>query len=189
MTDFRTWIRLCEALDVSTTKRAAEILIQNIDWSGGDGETLLAELGYFDEDGEERESEEPSLDDPAFRAEVTAWAEDRIDAAERNIEARFKSNLLPIYRMITAPADWKPDPSQHPGIYWSWDQRKADAHLGRFEAGYVKWMLYTEVTAEQIDWVSTLAANGEISTGDDEAEITLWDNQPVKILKYWRVGR
>jgi hypothetical protein len=170
-------MRLCEALDQSILDAAAKQLINDIDWSGGDGETVMHMIGHDPDDGD------PSED------EIMAWAKERVEAAESNIEYRFKDGHLPIYRMITAPADWKSDPNRHPGIYWSWDETAADAHWGSFANGQVQWMLYAEVTADQINWVDTLAANGDASLGENEREITLYEHQPVKILKYWRVGR
>lgn len=168
----------------SVFEEAARRLLDNIDWSGGDGETVLHMIGI-----DVNNLDEPvDLKNPEIEERLLDWAIDRVRDAYQDIDYRFSGDTIRIYREITAPAKWKPDPTQHPGIYWSWDEGAAEAHWGSFSNGQVKWLLTAEVTAAQIDWVSTLAANGAPSY-EDEREITLIEGTPVHLISCQRRAR
>ena len=159
-------------------KQAAQRLIDQIDWSGGTGEGLNQELGYSPDD----------MDDPElfqgddYKRRLLNWAEERCYDFFVDLEEMVGSGgKLPVWRMITAPADWEPEPGRHPGIYWSWDKDSADAHWGEFSAGQKKWLLSAKVTEADIDLVQTIAANSDPSTGKDEKEITL---KPDSVIRY-----
>jgi hypothetical protein len=109
-----------------------------------------------------------------FKSKLKYWAIDRVEEAYWNIEQKMKGDTIRVYRVITAPPDWTPG-DRHLGIYWSWDEHAAEAHWGEFGTGHVKWRLIADVTSRQIDWVSTLAANGSPDL-ENEKEITLREN-------------
>ncbi len=109
------------------------------------------------------------------------WCENRIYDVMWNIGHLFKGNTLRVYRTITAPRDWKPDPNRHPGIYWSWDEHASEAHWGEYGEGHVNWQLVADVTADQIDWPRTLVQNA-LPSYDSEKEIRLIENTPVEII-------
>ena len=177
----KRWMMLCEAeLSDLVFQKAAEGVIDRIDWSGGDGETVMLMMGHDPE-------EELDTDSPQFQAALMAWAKERVLDAFEEIDYHFRgADVLRVYRMITAPPDWKPDPAQHPGEYWSWKPEAADAHWGSFGNGHVKWLLTADVDTSQVDWVQTLAANGAPST-EQEAEITVRPDAPIQLLSYKRV--
>lgn len=181
MTIMREWMRLCEVqVGDDIVRQAAQSLISQIDWSGGGGETVLAMMGY-----DPYNSEEVDHKSAEFQQQLLTWAADRINDVLWEIENQFEGDTITVYRMITAPPNWQPDPNMHPGQYWSWDEDAADAHWGDFSQGNVKWLMMADVQFDQIDWVQTLAVNG-MPDQEDEREITLLPNVPVKILKYWR---
>lgn len=119
---------------------------------------------------------------PEFMAKFVQWSKDEVEAMFDQLKQLFKADTLWIWREITAPEDWKPDPTEHPGKYWSWDKDAAEAHWGGGNDD-VKWLLSAKVTFEQINWVDTLAQNATPYYAD-EKEITLWPNSPVKIESY-----
>jgi hypothetical protein len=176
---------LCEMLELSSAieEQAAERLTQNIDWGGGGGETVMSMMGY---DPNDEENEELDTESPEFQAELMEWARDRVNNAYYNIEYHFRGDIIHVYRMITAPPDWKPDPNRHPGDYWAWGEDCAEAHWGSFGNGHVKWMMEADVHTSQIDWVQTLAVNGTPDS-EDECEITLFHGSPVTLSNYKRV--
>ena len=128
---------------------------------------------------------EPEADD--WQNHLAKWCEDRIDAAMWNIAYQFKGDQIRVYRDITAPENWKPDPSRHPGIYWSWDADAADAHWGDFTNGDVQWRMTAVVKADEIDWVRTLVQNA-MPSYEHEREIRLREDQPVKIIDVTRIN-
>jgi hypothetical protein len=179
--DLRRWMRLVEIeLPDSIYPKAARRLIQNIDWSGGGGETVMYYLGYNEE------SPPPNINSRAFKKKLNAWAIERVKDAFEEIDWRFKGDVIRVYRMITAPPTWVPDPNRHPGEYWSWDEHAAQAHWGSFGSGDVKWLMVADVHKSQIDWEQTLAASGS-PDAEDEKEITVRLNSPIKLLSYKRV--
>lgn len=101
----------------------------------------------------------------------------------------FKGGRLPIYRVITAPADWQPDPNRHPGVCWSWDKHAAEAHQGHFGQGYVEWMMEASVTSDQIDWDTTICLNVAPSSESEKEIRILSENTPIKIEKFYHHGR
>ena len=174
---------LCEAeLSDLVFQKAAESLIDRIDWSGGGGETVIQMLGYDSDD-----EEAGFTDTPQFQAALLAWAKERVLDAFEEIDYHFRgADVFRVYRMITAPPDWTPDTTRHLGEYWAWKADAADAHWGNFSSGHVKWLLTADVETSQVDWVQTLATNGDPST-EEEAEITVRPDAPIKLLSYKRV--
>ena len=140
----------------------------------------MAYLGYAD--GEPP----PNPNSSAFKRKLKAWATERVISAFEEIEWRFKADVIRVYRMIAAPPDWTPDPTRHPGEYWSWDEKAAEAHWGDFGSGHVKWLMITDVRKSQIDWEQTLAANGAPGY-ESECEITVRADAPIKLLGYKQV--
>lgn len=96
-----------------------------------------------------------------------------------------KDNKIPIYRALTVNDKFfdhlKTTSSPKLGIYWSWDEGSAEAHWGQHNKPHTI-VLHSEVNENEVNWKSTFLANLEPSIGEDEAEITLYDNTPLKIL-------
>ena len=184
MNDLRKWMRLCESHLVETEipdktfARAAKQMIGNFDWSGGEGETVIAMVtGSFDEKINTKSRE--------FRRKLNEWAEGRAWDAYQTVNAHFNGDLIRVYRVITAAPDWKPDPARHPGEYWAYSEQCAEAHWGEFGDGHVEWLLTADVHRSQINWVNTLAVNGSPDS-EDECEITTLPETPINFT-YKRV--
>lgn len=118
-----------------------------------------------------------------YQRRLRHWAEERVYDALSNIEWLGRHGTIPIWREITAPANWTPD-AQHPGIYWSWDQHAAEAHWGNFDGGNVKWLMHARVAMKNVDWPATLAMNANPDY-ESEKEIRLKPNTPIK-LEWWK---
>lgn len=172
----------------------AEIAFANTDWSSGDGETFVTDYARWADLGDDYDPSDPfsendaldkiDIDSPDFKSWYRREIMDRTGDAEWHIEEAFRkgNGVLRVYRVITAPKDWTPDPNRHPGIWWSWDWRKADAHWGSFRGDNIKWMLEADVRANEINWAATLSANALMP---EEAEIQLKEDVPVKIVDYY----
>lgn len=125
------------------------------------------------------------MEGPEFEDWLLRYVDERYGEAWGNIAHHMVGDRLPVYRVITAPADWTPDPNRHPGVYWSWDKRAAQAHCGEFKPGHVQWMMEAIVSVDDVDWYETYCLNvGDL--GDDEKEIRLKQNVPVTIEKFYR---
>jgi hypothetical protein len=98
-----------------------------------------------------------------------------------DIEYLIHNNQLTIYREITAPPDWKPDPNRHIGIYWSWDSHAAEAHWGNYSGNDIEWLITATVETKYINWLNTLAKNACYDY-EQEREIELKHNSPIHIL-------
>lgn len=184
--------QIIESVDLpdAVLSQAAEGLLDAIDWEGGDGETVMYMLGYryngseyVDTDDDENVAD---LDSPEIKSKLKYWAKSRVENSLDNILYHFNGDIIRVYRMITAPKNWKPDPNRHPGQYWSWDKQSADAHWGSFNNGHVKWLMTADIHSNQIDWVQTLSVNSNPSQ-EDEAEITVPENVPIKLINYERL--
>lgn len=121
---------------------------------------------------------------PGFDEWLHDWVADKAYDVLYSIRQRLQGDKLPVFRVITADANWTPD-GRHPGIYWSWDKRAADAHWGDFSGAHLVWMIEGAITWDAIEWVNTLAKN-VCQSSSEEKEIRLIDNAPVEILRYYQ---
>lgn len=129
--------------------------------------------------------EDGPMEGPEFDDWLIRYVDERFGETWANIDHHMVDGKLPIYRVITAPPDWEPDPNRHPGIYWSWDKRAADAHCGDYKPGHVKWMMEAIAGIDDIDWEETYFLNiGDL--GDDEREIRLKAGVPIKVENFYR---
>ena len=119
-----------------------------------------------------RRSPDSETDKECFRRKFPGWCREQITKAFAEIMTHFQGDKLPVWREITAPADWHPDPHEHPGYFWSYERDAAEAHWGDHAGDDVKWLLSAAVTFDQIDWIATLAQNGGPDYAD-EKEIRL----------------
>lgn len=126
---------------------------------------------------------------PGFRARrFLQWFRDtftdRIWQKYYEIDQHVQNGMIIVYREISAPADWQPDPTRHPGLFWSWDERAAEAHWGSMAPNQVSWVMVAQVPVGAINWTSTLAKNASF-TQEEEKEIELRPRAKVVVLNYY----
>ena len=185
----REWIDLIENTlneelsvpnQLANVDEIAKFVESNTDWTGGSGEQLMYEYQQARELDPDLSINIHSQD---FKDWLKEWVEDQVYDAWNNFMHLFdRGGNAILYRMITAPADWKPD-DRHPGIYWSWEEDAAEAHWGDFRRGHVRWLLTAKVN---VDWTATLAMNVQPDYAS-EKEIRLKDNAPLELLNVERV--
>ena len=123
--------------------------------------------------------------------EFKNWFKYELNYMYDNAVERITNNLKPdgtidIWRRITINDEenrWishLADAGKHLGIYWSWDERSAEAHWGN-SAHNNEALIKSSIKEEYIDWRNTLYANMDMSLGEDEREITLFKNTLLKI--------
>jgi tRNA nucleotidyltransferase/poly(A) polymerase len=115
----------------------------------------------------------------------------RYDDAVDRISAKIKPDgTIDIWRRITVNDEenrWithLAEAGKHLGIYWSWDERAAEAHWGN-SAHSNNVLIKSSIKEEYVDWKNTLFANMDISLGEDEKEITLLRNTSLKIQELY----
>ncbi len=168
-------------------KAVADYVNRNLDWSSGDGEQVMEEYRNdmdLDDEDEDGDHIEVDMSTPEFESWFERWVEGQYGEAEWYINEGLRSGKITLYRCITAPEDWTPDPNRHAGVYWTWDKQAASAHWGDFNSGHIKWMLETEVIEDAIDWVATLGQNA-MPCYAEEKEVRLKEGRPVTITAYY----
>ena len=182
-------LQLFESLE-EYANQAVKIALQDLDWSGGDGEWLWDQ--YLESTGHERDSNEVSVEDP----QIVAWFEnlflERVYDKEDDIKtlADWDGNEIVIYREITASEDWLSSAeiiTEALGVFWSWDKNAAEAHWGAFGSGHVHWLIVSKVPKGRVDWPDTLAKNASFSQ-EDEKEIEVMEGTPLPLLAVYAGG-
>lgn len=111
--------------------------------------------------------------------EVESVIEDAID----NISSYIKNDgTIPVWRKMTVTDEWLkslPSTASRLGRYWSFEEDAAEAHWGGSEGNTIK--LKAVVPETYIDWQQTITANIDPAIGEDEKEITLFKNTPIRI--------
>ena len=105
-----------------------------------------------------------------------------IDNVIYTIKRYIKNGVISIWRVMTVSDKWLselPNSGNRLGEYWSYEEDSAEAHWGSSETNVVK--LKTTVSEKYIDWQQTIAANIDPAIGEDEKEIRLFKNTPIKI--------
>lgn len=168
------------AFTADVLSQAQQNLIADMDWSGDYGYPEMIRQEFLDDTGYDPDdsSEEAQK---AFTDFQQKWAEEQIENVLWNLRDTIKRGFVRAWRVITAPQDWDVK-SRHPGVYWSWDKKAAQAHWGEFGNGRVKWRISALIPISSIDWVTTLAMNADPALGEDEKEIRIYDDAPVKII-------
>lgn len=185
----RRHIALAEKLgtpdQIADLKAAAEALENSIDWGGGSGEGVMMEFLQDEEPVDENGDplEEADFSTPGFKEWFDDWAQTRIWDAWGNLHGTLhkQGGVFRLYRCITAPKDFKLDPSRHPGIYWSWSEGAAEAHWGKYDQGDIEWVIAADVPEGSVNWIQTLAQNASPDY-ENECEITLKQNAALEIV-------
>lgn len=123
--------------------------------------------------------------DDEYAAGFRDWFIDEMIIRIENIYAeimdRMIPNGLPVWRAITAPRDWKPDPNRHPGYYWAWIKEDATAHWGGYSDGEIEWLMSAIAKKTDIDWPTSLAANAHPDY-ENEREIRIQKGVKIDVL-------
>jgi hypothetical protein len=149
-----------------------------------DGIYDTCQFDYNIENNRDEDDDISDEDQADFKEFVLDWCRDTLHNSYYKFQHLFKDGVITLYRVITAPVDWKPD-ERHPGIYWSWDKHAAEAHWGDFRQGNVKWRMTTQVKSEDIDWDATLLMNANPSY-EEEREIRILE-KPITLTNVERL--
>lgn len=128
--------------------------------------------------------EDDILDTDGFKKWIKYEVEYKIDDFIRSIDDYFDSDgTITIWREMTVKMEWVKNlatTGKRLGKFWSWEKGAAEAHWGA-GGDVVTVLLKTSVREEYVDWNQTIEANINPQIGEDEKEITLFKNTPIKI--------
>jgi hypothetical protein len=119
---------------------------------------------------------------PRFKKWLNYEVESTIEDAMYEIKSHIKGGLITIWRDMTVTDEWLtalPSTGARLGRYWSFEEDAAEAHWGGSEGNTIK--IQTTVPESYIDWQQTITANIDPAIGEEEKEITLFKNTPIKI--------
>lgn len=119
---------------------------------------------------------------PRFKKWLDYEVESVIEDSVYNIKSYIKNGLITVWRDMTVTDEWLkalPTTGARLGRYWSFEEDAAEAHWGGSESNRIK--IQTTVPETYIDWQQTITANIDPAIGEDEKEITLFKNTPIKI--------
>lgn len=159
---------------------AEKILRYNIH---GDGETEFIfqdETGLDADDAEEEYGEWLDKHTSEIISNVVQWLATQFT---------MQNGKIILYRAITAPQDWVETgglTKQGLGVFWSWDAQAAEAHWGEYTGDQNEYLLIGAVTPNEVDWVTTIVANGSYAY-QDEREVRLKDNATVELIDVHRI--
>lgn len=105
----------------------------------------------------------------------------KIEEFISDIQNYIDGDVITIWREMTVDDKWiqsLPREAKRLGRYWSFEQDAAEAHWGG--AGK-RIQIQTSVNQNYVDWNQTILANIDPQIGEDEKEITLFKNTPIKI--------
>jgi hypothetical protein len=156
-----------------------ERAVNDMDWGGWDGEQYIEgaqrQLGIDDEKDPEvvalaRELAAEELGIRYADAYQTFFAMPQRITVWREIRVPWAGSVEATIRNIKF---------RNVGIYWSYEKNAADVHWG--DGDGVEALLEGQVTRTAVDWESTLALNLSPSMGEDEKELRLFQNAPVRV--------
>lgn len=142
------------------------------------------EFCEYHEIDEDDFDDEDMINSESYLDFVTEEIYYELERAIGNIKSNFDGDEIEIARVMTVSQRWLemlPKKRLHLGIYWSWDHSVAEAHWANTN-NKIYVTINARVKVNYIDWESTLLANGDIHLGDNEREITLHKNTPIKIV-------
>jgi hypothetical protein len=149
---------------------------------------------YQMDDEEKEELLNADIDDVAETDAFKKWLnyevgykiEDSIDTIKHYI----KDDTITVWRKMTVKMEWikaLQTTGQRLGKFWSFEEDAAEAHWGGHGEHTVS--IQTTIPEEYIDWNQTIEANIDPQLGEDEKEITLFKNTPIKIEALWVDGK
>jgi len=145
-------------------------------------ELMIAAYRYEEGINEDVEDNE-ILDSTDFKNYVEYEINYRVD----NIIDQFKSFgvEIPIWRSLLVDENWIEHffkEGKRIGIYWSFDEAIAEPHHGYDDSKKMNIKIESSINEKYVDWINTIRLN--ISpTFEDEKEIRLFKNTPLKIKK------
>lgn len=167
-------------IDEATMNAVIEYMMNDMDWSGGDGETFLDdyihEYELVDGEGDELTANEVDENTPEFKEWIRLKLEYAIDDAIRTIERGYEINngKIVLWREIRAERKFLTVISNRGlGIYWSWDEYATEAHWAGNGSPV---LMKSEASFDQIDWAATLAHNASMSM-IEEREIRIKEDE------------
>ena len=149
------------------------------------------EEGKFFDPEEDPELTQEIMKSEDFKNWVQFELETRMDSFKEIISDLSEDNSIDVYRAMTVDDDYleklKYGQVNRLGIYWTYEEDKAEAHWGYNQEKTNEIILQIAIKEEYIDWVDTFRLNLEHEFMNDESEIRLFKNTPIQIKNiFWK---
>lgn len=92
---------------------------------------------------------------------------------------RLEQDKIELWRAVTLREDVDPARLARLGVYWAYEEGSAEAHWGGSGPTVV---FHAEVDARYANRYGTIAANLDLSIGEDESEISLFSYAPIFVF-------
>ena len=167
--------------------------IQHDILSSDSGERMFDEYKYESETDIDMDFDE-FMEDPSNEADFRNWLEYemkyRFNEKKDLFDKLFSQGggRITLYRAMRVNKSWiKKLNKQNTklGIYWSFEENAAEAHWGYGRGNTEDVLIQTSVTEDQVDWEGTFYANLSPSTGEEEKEMRLKENENIQIEALW----
>jgi hypothetical protein len=147
-------------------------------------EDLENDYYLSDEEKEEMMNDDNIDETERFKDWLGGYVENRYNNVVNTIsnESTFENGRIKIWREMTVDENYVKHllaQGKHLGIYWSFTGDAAEAHWGSNLNHAV--MIETSVLENHVNREETILLNMSPSTGDEEKEIRLFKNTPLKI--------
>jgi hypothetical protein len=156
----------------------------------------------MDEDIEEHKEENPHLTEEELKQweckelkeKARDWFLSHLEDWENQLDSKctYDNDHIYVYRSITVlnPNEFIENLKNGIysngynglGIFWSWDESKAESHWGSFSDGEIDILLKAKVHRSFIDCDTSLILNFSPSLGLDEAEFQLMEGNEIYLL-------
>lgn len=172
-----------------------DLVFREMDWGGGGGDQFRdsARLELADSANPEDEENDDLIEEKA-REIATREISDNYYFATYNLERL--GDPMNLWRSITVPSNLDLETMCHAinlseiGVCWSWDEKSASAHFGKFGNNYEEIVLHAMVPRKYADWKTTLLFN-ITPHSMEEREVRLISGSPIRIdmVKRKKTGR
>jgi GNAT superfamily N-acetyltransferase len=136
------------------------------------------------EEKEELMDEDDIIETERFKKWLLYEVESKIDDAIYDIKHKITPDgYIRLWRVMTVDDDWLdrlPHTGNRLGVFWSFEKDAAEAHWGGKESNVVR--IESAIGEKYINWEQTIESNIDPNLGEEEKEITLFKNTPLKIL-------
>jgi len=183
---YRNWLNEGYVQDVKKEDIFSKDYDENIRNYVADNEAMAYAYKY-ENNIEGEDSEIVETED--FKKWMEYELENRFNEIKFKLENLSKNGLIKIWREMTVKDNWfehLQKQGNRLGIYWSYDKNAAEPHWGyNNEEKTIDVLIESSVNVKYINWLDTIKAHMMISTGDEEKEIRLFKNTPLKIERLW----
>lgn len=184
-TSFKNWLNESTLDDISVEDILSKSYDENVNRYISDITQYSYAYKYENPEMSEMTDEE-AAETEDFKKWIEYEMEQRYDdVIDRLYDIPRENGKIRIWRVISVDDKWfehLKTQGKHLGIYWAFEKNAAEAHWGHNNDNK---KLYARIEAlvdeNKINWLDTVKVNLNFDTGEEEKEIRLFKNTPLKV--------